>query len=87
MFVQIICRYCGNVIGATKYRTDGVDVFHDDCPTVKPMGNDFGPGAVAINLTNPIGMEIIMRSITDPSVCSGSNVISIKLPFCTAQEQ
>ena len=90
METLVLCAHCGVIIGQASYATDGTYVFHADCQKtvrreqfhaddVNPSGNDFRP--VAMNLTRCTGIEITMVSLTDPSHCSGLNVMSMKLPL------
>ena len=96
MNMQVFCVNCGQIIGQSAYATDGAHVFHQDCQKTvryprfhesieKPNGNVFLP--VAMNLTKCTGTEIVMVSLTEPSHCAGFNVMSMKLPFCTAEVQ
>ena len=88
--MMIPCAFCGTEIGQSAYATDGTHVFHANCPSVvrypriydvdeKPTGSDLRPDAMNLTMFN--GMEITMMSLTEPSHCSGLNVMSMKFPF------
>ena len=91
MNILVPCAHCGSMIGEQRYMNDGVYVFHEGClPSVRyprflhgleenPSGSSLRP--VAMNLTMCTGMEIVMKSLTEPSHCSGLNFMSMKLPF------